>query len=169
MNMKFLLTLSASALLLAACASYDGRGLVPGKSTEAEVTSLMGAPADTRKRPNGDHVLYFSRLPLGRDIYAATIGADGTLRSLDQTLTRANISRIAVNSTTADQLRDLLGPPYRSVRLAFKPYDVWEYPWRLAEEKRILWVSLSDDGIVRDVLEIHDFESDPASSNSKDT
>src|SRR3954462_14986439 len=136
MKMRFLLTLSASALLLAACASYDGHCLGPGKSTdgglgrgkstEAEVPSLMGTPADTRNRPNGDHVLYFSRLPLGRDIYAATIGADGTLRSLDQTLTRANISRIAVNSTTADQLRELLGPPYRSVRLAFKPYDVWE-------------------------------------------
>jgi hypothetical protein len=167
--MRFVLALSAAAVLLAGCASYDGRGLLPGKSTEAEVTALMGTPADTLKRPNGDHVLYFSRLPLGRDIYAATIAPDGTLRSLDQTLTRANISRITVNSTTRDQLRELLGPPYRSVRAAFKPYDVWEYPWRLVEEKRMLWVSVGDDGIVRDVLEIHDFESDPASSNSKDT
>src|SRR5215208_4148226 len=117
MNMKFLLALSASAVLLGACASYDGRSLVPGKSSGAEVTSLMGTPADTRKRPNGEHVLYFSPLPLGRDIHAATIGPDGTLRSLDKTLTRANIGRIAVNSTTGDQLRELLGPPYRSVRL----------------------------------------------------
>jgi hypothetical protein len=165
---KLLPALSVSVLVLAACASYDGRGLVPGKSTEAEVTALMGAPADTLKRPNGDHVLYFPRLPLGRDTYAATVAPDGTLRGIEQVLTRANISRITVNSTTRDQLRETLGPPYRIVRAAFKPYDVWEYPWRLAEEKRILWVSVGDDGVVRDVLEIHDFESDPASGNSKD-
>jgi hypothetical protein len=129
----------------------------------------MGAPADTLKRPNGEHVLYFPRLPLGRDSYAATVGPDGVLRGLEPVLTQANIRRIAVNSTTKEQMRELIGPPYRVVRAAFKPYDVWEYPWHLVEEKRMLWVSVSDDGVVRDVLEIHDFESDPVGgSNSKD-
>ena len=159
--MKSLFTALTSALLLAACASYDGRGLVPGKSSEAEVVALMGKPAQTLQGPGGGKLLYFSRLPFGRDIYKATIGPDGVLRSLEQTLMRPNISRIAVNSTTADQVRELLGPPYRITREPFKPWNTWEYPWRLVDEKRILWVSFSDDGIVRDVIEMHDFESDP--------
>jgi hypothetical protein len=169
MKMKLLLTASASALVLAGCASYDGRGLMPGKSAEAEVVATMGTPAETLKRPNGDKVLFFPRLPLGRETYAAMIGPDGTLRGIDQVLTRDNVNRIAVNSTTRDQLRSLIGPPYRVVRAAFKPYDVWEYPWHVMEDRRMLWVSLSDDGVVREVLEIHDFESDPASGNGKDT
>lgn len=161
--MKFLFAASASALLLAGCASYDGRALVPGKSAEAEVVATMGTPADTLKRPNGDKVLWFPRLPYGRDTYAATISPEGTLRGIEQVLTRANVSRIEVNSTTKDQLRDLVGPPYRVVRASFKPYDVWEYPWHIVEDRRMLWISLSDDGVVREVVEIHDFESDPAS------
>jgi hypothetical protein len=158
-----------AALLLASCASYDGRGLVPGKSSEAEVVGLMGKPAQTLQGPGGGKLLYFSRLPFGRDIYKATIGPDGLLRSLEQTLTRPNINRIAANSTTKDQVRELLGPPYRITREPFKPLDDWEYPWRLVDEKRILWINFSDDGIAREVIEMHDFEADPASGGpSKD-
>lgn len=169
MKMKFLLAASASALLLAGCASYDGRSLVPGKSTEAEVVAAMGRPAQTLQQPGGGRLLYFSRLPLGREIYKATISPDGSLGRLEQTLTPANIGRIAVNSTAKDPLRELLGPPYRVTRAPFKPYDVWEYPWHNMEDRRMLWVSLSDDGVVREVVEIHDFESDPASGPGKDT
>ena len=168
MKMKLFVAAFVSALLLAGCASYDGRGLVPGKSTEAEVVGLMGQPAQTLQRPGGVRLLYFSRLPFGRDIYKATIGPDGVLRSLEQTLTRPNISRIAVNSTTADQVRELLGPPYRITREPFKPWNTGEYPWRLVDEKRILWVSFSDDGVVRDVIEMHDYEADPISGPGKD-
>jgi outer membrane protein assembly factor BamE (lipoprotein component of BamABCDE complex) len=171
MKMKLfglLFAASAAALLLAGCASFDGRGLVPGKSTEAEVVATMGQPAQTLQGSGGAKLLYFSRLPLGRAIYKASIGADGTLRSLEQTLTPANISRVAVNSTTKDQLRDLLGPPYRVTRAPFKPYDVWDYWWRNVEDLRRLWVSFSDDGVAREVVDIHDFEADPPSGMSKD-
>jgi outer membrane protein assembly factor BamE (lipoprotein component of BamABCDE complex) len=166
--MKFLFAAFAAALLLAGCASYDGRGLVPGKSTEAEVVALMGKPAQTLQAPGGGKLLYFSRLPFGRVIYKASIGADGTLRSLEQTLTPANISRIAVNSTSKDQLRELLGPPYRITRAPFKPYDVWDYWWRNVEDLRRLWVSFSDDGVAREVEDTHDFEADPPSGMPKD-
>jgi hypothetical protein len=168
MKMKSLFAALASALLLAACASYDGRGLVPGKSSEAEVVALMGKPAQTLQRPGGGKLLYFSRLPFGRDIYKATIGPDGLLRSLEQTLTPANIGRLQTDKTTKDEVRELLGPPYRITREPLKPYDVWEYPWRNVSERRILWVSFSDDGIARDVIEMHDFEAEPPSGPAKD-
>jgi hypothetical protein len=168
MKTTFSVAAAALALAVAGCASYDGRGLAPGKSSEAEVVSVMGAPADTLKRPNGDKVLFYPRLPLGRESYAATLGQDGTLRGIAQVLTPANIRQISANSTTKAELRELIGPPYRVVRASGKPYDVWEYPWHIAEDRRMLWVSLSDDGVVRDVIDLHDYESDPASGPSHD-
>jgi hypothetical protein len=170
MKMKLLLLIAAfaAALVMTGCASYDGRGLVPGKSTEAEVVAVMGQPAETLRGPGGAKLLYFSRQPLGRAIYKATIGPDATLRSLEQTLTPADIGRVAANSTTKDQLSELLGPPYRVTRAAFKPYDVREYWWRNVEDLRRLWVSVSDDGVVREVIDTHDFEADPPSGMSKD-
>jgi hypothetical protein len=50
-------------------------------------------------------------------------------------------------------VKAILGPPYRISRDPFKPLDVWQYPWPSARD---LWVSLSDDGIVRDILDIRD-------------
>ena len=161
MNRRFgLILLTASWALLPGCASFDGRGLVPGKSTASDIQALMGEPAERLKRPSGDAVWFYSRLPEGRAIYAVTIGADGVMRNIEQTLTRANLAKVALNSTTRSQVRELFGPPFRAVRAARKPHEVWEYPWREYEEKRILWISLSDDGVVREVIEMHDVESD---------
>jgi outer membrane protein assembly factor BamE (lipoprotein component of BamABCDE complex) len=164
---RLLFAASAAALLLAGCASFDGRGLVPGKSTEAEVVATMGQPAQTLQRPGGK-LLYFSRQPFGRQIYKATIGPDGVLRSLEPTLTPDNIRRIQADKTTKDEARELLGPPYRVTRAPFKPYDVWDYWWQNVEDLRRLWVSFSDDGVAREVVDTHDFEADPPSGMSKD-
>jgi hypothetical protein len=150
------------AALLAGCASFDGRSLTPGKSTRAEVEATMGRPADVIARPNGDTRLYFSRLPFGREIYVATVGSDGVLRGIERTLTRKNIASIKEGMKAAE-VRELLGPPYRSVYMKLSDRDVWEYPWRIVEDRRILWVQFSRDGIVREIIEMHDFESDPPS------
>jgi hypothetical protein len=151
-----------AALFIAGCASFEGRGLVPGQSREADVVATMGTPAQILERPGG-RLLYFSRLPYGREIYKASIGPDGALRSVDPTLTAANIRGLQVDATTREQARELLGPPYRITRAPFKPLEVWEYPWRIMEDRRILWLSFSDDGVMREMIEMHDFQSDPAS------
>jgi len=149
----------AALALLAGCASFDGRTLVPGKSTRTEVEATMGRPAEVLTRPNGDTRLYFSRLPFGREIYVATVGSDGVLRSLERTLTRKNIASLK-EGMQAQQVRELLGPPYRIVYMKLIERDVWEYPWRIVEDRRILWVQFSRDGQLQEVIEMHDFESD---------
>ena len=151
--------------VLGGCASYDGRGLAPG-SSEASVVAAMGAPAETVKRPNGDKVLFYSRLPLGRETFAATLAPDDTLRSIEQVLTPDNIKRIVAGSSTRTQVRELIGPPYRSARAPFKPLDVWEYPWRVGEDRRVLWIGFSDDGVAREVTDIKDPEWEPNSGAS---
>jgi len=153
--------------LLAGCASYSGSSLVPGKSTRAEVEATMGRPAEVLSRPNGDTLLYYSRLPLGRETYVATVGADGVLRGIGQRLTRQNIAKVAAGAP-AKEVRELLGPPFRVVRMKRMERDVWEYPWREIEDRRILWVQFSNDGQVREVIEMHDYESDPPSGPDKD-
>jgi hypothetical protein len=157
----------AGLALLAGCASFSGSSLVPGKSTRAEVEATMGRPADVLSRSNGDTLLYYSRLPFGREMYVATVGPDGVLRGIEQRLTRQNIARVAAGAQ-AKEVRELLGPPFRAVRMERMQRDVWEYPWREIEDRRILWVQFSNDGQVREVIEMHDYESDPPSGPDKD-
>jgi outer membrane protein assembly factor BamE (lipoprotein component of BamABCDE complex) len=153
--------------LLAGCASFSGSNLLPGKSTRADVEATMGRPADVLSRPNGDTLLYYSRLPYGREMYVATVGSDGVLRGIEQRLTRQNIAKVA-SGAQAKEVRELLGPPFRSVHMSRMQRDVWEYPWREIADLRILWVQFSSDGQVREVIEMHDYESDPPSGPDKD-
>ncbi len=154
--------------LLAGCAGFDGRNLEPGKARQADVEATMGAPAERVKAADGSTRLYFSRMPVGRANYVATIAPDGTLRGIEQQLTYENIKRIAPNSTTVKDLRELLGPPGRIVRMDRQQRDVWEYPWQIGEDKRVLWVQVGYDGTVREVLEMHDYETDVPSGPAKD-
>lgn len=119
----------------------------------------MGAPAYRLARPDGESVLYFSRLPNGRAIYAVTIGADGLVKSLEQRLTSANAAKILAGSWTAREVQELLGPPWQAGRLPLRKRVWWEYKFRgPALDKRVLWVQFSDDGVVREVLDMFDPE-----------
>ena len=158
---------SATVLaVLAGCASYNGRGLVPGKSTAAEVESLMGVPAMRIANPDGSSILYFPRGPQGRHTYAVSVGADGVMRGIEQRLTPENVAKLVRGQTSAKQARELFGPPTRITRAARFPLDVWEYRTLDYHDKRVLWIEFSDDGILRGVIEMHDFESDEPSGPS---
>jgi hypothetical protein len=147
--------------LLAGCASIDGRTLEPGKSTAKEVTSLMGEPAMDVKRPSGETLLYFPRHPWGRKTYVATIGPDGRLRGIDQRVTYDNIHSVRAGMRK-EEVRELLGPPREITRLPRQQRDVWEFPWLHGNrEKRVLWVQFSDDGVVRETIERHDYQDEP--------
>lgn len=159
-------TLLLAVALLAGCASFDGRTLQPGKSTAKEVTALMGAPAMERKRPNGDTLLYFPRHPWGRQTYVATLGADGMLRGVEPRVTWQNIESIRAGMRK-DEVLDLLGPPREITRFPRQQRDVWEYPWWHANrEKRVLFVQFSDDGVVRETIERHDYQDEPENSRN---
>ena len=109
--MRILLMVVAAASI-AGCASYDGRGLVPGASTAAQVEAVMGKPAERVSRPDGGAVLYYPRNPIGRHTYAITLGSDGVMRGIDQRLTLDNINRLVSGKTTSKEVREMFGPPY---------------------------------------------------------
>jgi outer membrane protein assembly factor BamE (lipoprotein component of BamABCDE complex) len=141
---------------------------MPGGSTGAQVEAVMGTPDERLARPDGTTVLYYSRNPTGRHAYAVTLGPDGVMRGIDQLLTTANINKLASGTTTSKQVRELLGPPYpyTVTRPPFMQREVWEYRWLDAGDKRVLWVHFSGDGILREVINTHDFEADEPTGSS---
>jgi hypothetical protein len=156
---RSVIALLSAAVLSGGCAtpSYDGHDLVPGVATEADIVGTMGKPVQTLKRPDGGEALYFSREPLRRQIFVADTAPDGRLRKIEQVLDYEHFKRIHAGTTTADQVKAILGPPSLIRRYPFKPLDVWQYPWRSASgDKRIFTVSVSSDGIVREVSDAHD-------------
>src|SRR2546425_11136358 len=93
----------ALALLLAGCAGYSGSGLVPGRSTAAEVEAVMGPAADKRPRAGGETLLWFPRTPYGDGTYAARVGAGGTLAAQQRRLAEDNTARVRRGTTTAEE------------------------------------------------------------------
>lgn len=158
--MRRALSWAAAGALLAGCASFDGGGLAAGKATEAETIALMGEPAQRLTLPGGGAALYFSRMPQGRAVYVAEFGPDGLLRSVEQRLLRANLARIAAGASTMKEVRELFGPPGRSGRIERQARTWWEYRYSDHEQGRVIWVQYSDDGVVREVLDMLDWEQD---------
>jgi hypothetical protein len=143
---------------LAACASFDGRGLVPGQSTAAEVEQVMGAAADKRTAAGGETVYYFPRLPWGYATYAARIAPDGRLIALEQRLTTENTAKLKPGVTRADEVRELLGPPFEPMKQALSGKEIWTYPMRVAGDPTPKWflVHIAPDGVLSETYMIDD-------------
>src|SRR5262245_25702112 len=110
MRRAWLVLLAASAL----GAGY-GSDLKPGRSTEKQVRASMGRVTLEKKLPDGGKVLWFSKLPNGRENWMARLNSKGVLVSLEQRLTQEHIAKVQANKTTASGATDILGPPYRKV------------------------------------------------------
>ena len=159
--------LALSALLAAGCASFDGSSLVPGRSTRAEVLQVMGPASDEIAAEDGGALLYFSRLPTGRRNFVARLDKDGVLQSIEQRLTRESLSKLVSGTTTTKDVRALLGPPARTTRMERQARDAWEYEYYYYQERRVVWVQFSDDGVVQEVLDMIDWSAYPPSGRSR--
>src|SRR5438105_9593017 len=150
------------AILVAGCASFDGRGLAPGQSTSGDVERVMGAPAE-RRQVGGETWLYYPRQPFGRKTFVARVGADGRLVALEQRLTDENVAKIVPNTTRAEQVRELLGPPWAAGHYANLDRNVWTWHMRHFGDPGIpvqLNVQMSPDGVVREVYILDESETD---------
>jgi hypothetical protein len=160
--MKIILVLWSLVLALAGCAAFDGRGLVAGQSTAADVERTMGTPAE-RRQVSGETWLYYPRQPYGRKTFVARTSADGRLLGLEQRLTDENITKIVPNTTRAEQVRDLLGPPWSAGRYPRLDRNVWTWHMRRFGDPGIpvqLNVQMSPDGVVREVYILDESETE---------
>jgi hypothetical protein len=154
-----ILSLVFLAFAVAGCASMDGTGLRAGASA-SQVEAVMGQPADKRVRSNGETWLYYPRQPYGYTNYVARLGSDNRLIALEQRLTDENVALIERNKTRAEDVRELLGPPYRVWPFPRMQRDILDYRMmsvRAPGTPQGLYVQVSPDGVVREVF----MENDP--------
>jgi len=132
---------------LSACAA--GPGLVPGKSTAADVQAKR--PAEKRV-VGAETVYWFPELPWGYSSYAVRVGGDGKVIAVEQRLTEENVRKVVRDKTTGKEVRDLLGPPWEPIHYARMQRDVWTYPMRIPSDPTPKWfvVQISPDGVVRE-------------------
>ena len=97
------------ALLVSACAGYDGSDLKPGVSTLPEVRASMGAPALAWKNPDGSQQLAYPRGPESTQTFMAYLGPDGKLQRIEKVLEDAQFHRIRQGMHKDEVLR-ILGP-----------------------------------------------------------
>lgn len=118
----------------------------------------MGRPAEKRAGAGGETVYYFPRLPWGYATYAARIGADGKLVALEQRLTEENIAKLKPGVTRAEEVRELLGPPFEPMKQALSGDEIWTYPMRIAGHPTPKWflAQVSSDGVLRSTYLIDD-------------
>jgi hypothetical protein len=141
-------------LLLAGCAY--GRGLEPGQSTIEQVKGSMGEPTMVRQYSDGTEALWYSKLPHGRQNWAAVVDKNGILVSLDQRLRDEYISKLRPDVSTTNDILDLLGPPFRRMKFPLKDIQAWEYQLPTTPERQTLFVEVSPDEIVRKVYRLYD-------------
>lgn len=115
-----------AVLLLAACASYNGYGLRPGVSTEAEVRQVMGPPAMEFAAAEGSRRLAYPKGPLGTHTFMVDIGPDRTLRGVAQVLDDDTFYRIRPGLTKEEVLR-LIGPPGETMAFPLSATTAWDY------------------------------------------
>jgi len=117
----------------------------------------MGPPAERLTLADGDSVWFYPRNPSGLHTYAVRFSPEGVVREVDQRLTVQNVRKLAAGSTTAKEVREILGPPWRISRLERQQREVWHY--RMDNGFQIehnLFVQFSADGVVREVLLLRD-------------
>ena len=153
----------AMALLVGGCASYDGAGLVPGKSTSAQIQETMGNP-QARQTVGGESVWWY---PRGKfHTYAVRVGSDGVLKSIEQRWTVENVPKVIPNAWTKKEVYELFGPPYMVSSLPRLQREVWEYNLLEVDFKWNLWMQFSPDGVVREVLKMRHPDMDPPGATS---
>jgi hypothetical protein len=118
----------------------------------------MGPPADKRPAAGGETVYYYPRLPFGSATYAARIATDGKLIALEQRLTLENIDKLKPGVTRAEEVLDLLGPPYRPMKQGTSGDEIWTYPFLVPGFPLPRWflAHISADGILREKNMIDD-------------
>jgi len=155
--MKRLLLLAAAATL-AGCGTGQFRIPDPGfASTELE--SRMGPAADKRVHSDGETWYYYPRQPHGLAMFVARVDSGGKVIAIEQRLTDDNVARLEKGKTKADDVRDLLGPPWKVWPFPRMQRDIWEYRMTINAGGWVpqgLYVQMSPDNVVREIYILSD-------------
>jgi hypothetical protein len=148
----------AAGALLAGCAGTSG---MPAGATTESTKARLGPPTAEYSMPGGGRRLQYSQMPAGSAVWNLDFDNGGRLRSQDQALRYENFNRIAVGQTTADDIRQMFGPPMRITRVASFDGPVWDYRFNDLNNFRFIHVHIDNGGTVRKIQYTDDVRSRP--------
>ena len=120
-----------------------------------DVLLAFGPPGVETKTGNGA-TLFYSTGPMGQVTYAAHLGADGRVRSVEQVLRDENFAQIRVGEWDRQTLRDRFGLP-AEVRSYSDGRIWWSYRYKESDVWEVLMnVLFYPQGIVRQVIKTPD-------------
>jgi hypothetical protein len=140
------------ALGLSACVGLTGPALVPGESRASAIDARLGRVTEVHYLADGETVRYYSRQPWGHQTFAARLGADGRLRTLEQVMTEDNVARLHAGVSRMPEVRDVLGPPYSVDNYPRMEREVWSYKQAFNSQRKDLIVQFSPDGVAREIF-----------------
>ena len=120
------------ALVIAGCASYNGRGLKPGISTVDDVIQLMGQPAMRWQEAGGGEQLAYPLGPAGFNTFMVMIDSKGVMSSLQGVLDMQHFALIRQGMTKNEVLR-ILGPSQPQWTVFFERRDELVWEWRYCD------------------------------------
>ena len=115
--------------LLALALTGCGTAQIRTGSSEQEVQSALGPPAAIVPRPGGGTTWEYPRGPAGLQTFLTQFDAGGKFVSCRQVLTDDNLQKITVGMPQ-DEVRALVGPPWRKDAIKRKDETVWDYMYR---------------------------------------
>lgn len=153
---------------LSGCASYDGRSLKAGLSTQDEVRAVMGPPSLTWDEDAGQTTgqqWAYPRGPAGVHTYMVHLDAAGRLLRIENVLTSAHFARIRPGVDDQAAILRLIGPPFPPWTTYFEARDELVWEWHICDDwsKQARFGILFDGttGIVRSTYQ----RPEPSASN----
>ena len=130
-----------AAAALAGCASP---AFLSTGAPEAEARRTLGQPSMELENPDGSRQLVYPTGPQGTQTFMVHLGKEGTVQRVEQVLTEETFMRIRTGTTTGEEVRRMLGPPWRVVRFDNLGANAWDYRFRDA------WGYLADFSVMID-------------------
>ena len=155
--MKVSRTLILLLLVTALAACAGPRGIVPDKTTLAQVYASMGRPTDIRFDANGDELWEYATGPQGTDTYLVSASTDGQVKEVTQLLTEEQFDKIRPGESDKLAVRNLLGRP--SDELFYYNGTSWTWFVHVGPQDGNIVVHFRPDGVVLDKIIIIDVGS----------
>ena len=152
----------ARLLLIAIAAVVAGCGGIPKPGmTTSQLESDMGVAAEKRVQPDGETWYYYPKQPHGLAMWVARVDKEGRVLAVEQRLTDENLAVLEKGKGTldADQVHNLIGPPWKVWPFPRMKRDIWEYRMILPAGGNVpqgLYVQMSPDNVVREVYLLSD-------------